>query len=64
MREITRIRLEDGPRRCTTANARTKFSKAEKEAAALERLMPKALKVLQERLDDEDRVCASPRRSR
>lgn len=37
-----------------TGRARTKFSKEEKEAAALARLMPRALKVLEEQLDDED----------
>lgn len=55
MREITRIRMEKIARgECSTANPRTKFTRAEKEAAALEKLMPKALKVLQEQLDDED----------
>lgn len=56
MRELMRIRQAkiasgeiEAPRR-----ARTQFTKAEKEAAALDRLMPKALKVLKEQLDDED----------
>lgn len=56
MRELTRKRMEmaktdpskKGGRR------RTKFTRAEAEAKALERLMPKALKVLEEQLDSRD----------
>ncbi len=56
MREITRIRMEkiargELPR---NSNPKRKFTRAEREAAALEQLMPKALKVLKEQLDDED----------
>jgi len=56
MKELTRIRLE---RMKTDPSARggrprTKYTRAEAEAAALERMMPKALKVLESQLDSKD----------
>jgi hypothetical protein len=55
MLELVRIREEKRARGETVVGRpRTKFSKAEREQAALEKLMPKALKVLEEQLDDKD----------
>jgi hypothetical protein len=57
MRELVQIRKDKiarGELLPSEGRARTRFSKAEREAAALEKLMPKALKVLEEQLDDKD----------
>ena len=56
MREMTRRRVEAQARGEVKRGGkpRTQFTKAEKEAAALEKLMPRALKVLEEQLGDPD----------
>jgi hypothetical protein len=55
MLELVRIREEKKLRgEAVVGRPRTKFTKAEKEQAALDKLMPKALKVLEEQLDDKD----------
>jgi hypothetical protein len=57
MLELVKIRQEkmargEIPR--PEGRARTRFTKAEREQHALDKLMPKALKVLEEQLDDKD----------
>ena len=57
MLEITKIRqakIAAGDLSARGGTGRTKFTRAEREEAALAKLMPKALKVLQEQLDDDD----------
>jgi hypothetical protein len=57
MMELVKIRQEKiarGELGLPEGKARQKFTKAEKEQAALDKLMPKALKVLEEQLDDKD----------
>lgn len=56
MRELTRIRMEKAKTdpKAKGGRPRTRYNRAEVEEHALKRLMPRALQVLEEQLEDPD----------